>query len=236
MSSLFYIQKWSYWIGDAEAFAAGEGLTAPAGGELNLPEVPAMVRRRMSRLSRMALRVAFDVAAGQQWPSVFASRHGELHRTMELFAQLCQREPLSPMGFAQSVHNTASGLYAIVAANTQPSTLISAGPTTLMMALLEALALSRDLATPVLLVQADEPLPAAYRPFVDEQELDLALALVVSSQPLTCGERWQLSQQPAQPTAELPRSLLWQLAAGLASGRDQFSCQHGGQRWEWQRG
>ncbi len=195
-----------------------------------------MVRRRMSRLSRMALRVAFDVAAGQPLPSVFASRHGELNRTMELFAQLCQREPLSPMGFAQSVHNTASGLYAIVAANTQPSTLVSAGPSTLMMALLEALALSRDLASPVLLVQADERLPAAYHPFVDEQELDLALALLVSSQPLPSGERWQLRQQPVQPTAELPRSLLWQLAAGLASGRDQFVCQHGGQRWEWQRG
>ena len=184
----------------------------------------------------MALRVAFDVATGQPLPSVFASRHGELNRTMELFAQLCQREPLSPAGFSQSVHNTASGLYAIVAANTQPSTLISAGPTTLMMALLEALALSRDLASPVLLVQADERLPAAYQPFVDEQELDLALALVVSSQPLAAGERWQLSQQPGQADAPLPRSLLWQLAAGLASGGDQFSCQHGGQRWQWQRG
>lgn len=234
MSSTFYIQKSSYWISDSEAL--GAVMPSAIAAELQLPEVPVMVRRRMSRLSRMALRVAFDVAAGQQLPSVFASRHGELHRTMELFAQLCQREPLSPMGFAQSVHNTASGLYAIVAANTQPCTLISAGPTTLMMALLEALALSRDLASPVLLVQADEQLPAAYQPFVDEQELDLALALVVSSQPLDAGERWQLQQQPAQPTAELPRSLLWQLAAGLASGRDQFSCQHSGQRWEWQRG
>lgn len=234
MDTRIFLQRWSYWNSNPPALTPGLDATADAAPQL--PEVPPMMRRRMSHLSRMALRVAFDAAAGQQLPSVFASRHGELNRTMDLFNQLCQREPLSPAGFSQSVHNTASGLYAIAAANTLPSTLISAGPTTLMMALLEALAVSRDLASPVLLVQADEQLPTAYQPFVDEQELDLALALVVSNQPLTCGERWQLSQQPAQPTTELPRSLLWQLAVGLASGRDQFSCQHGGQCWEWRRG
>lgn len=236
MVSRFHIQKWSYWMSDGSAFANGKGVVAPTVAELALPEVPAMQRRRLSRLSRMALRAAFDAAGDRQLPSVFCSRHGELHRTMELFDQLCKQEPLSPMGFAQSVHNTSSGLYAIITANTQPSTLITAGPATLMMGFIEAAAYSQASGSPVLLVHADEPLPNHYRPFADEVEQELALAFVIDHACDPSQPHWQLQHsplpQPAAPTA----ALATQLTANLLADNHHFTCRHGTIGWEWRYG
>ncbi len=103
-----------------------------------LPQVAAMQRRRFSRLSKMMLEAAFQAEAPSQCRSVFASRHGELNRTIELLQDIIARQPLSPMGFSQSVHNTASGLFGIVTGNTGASTSVAAGTDTLSQAMLEA--------------------------------------------------------------------------------------------------
>jgi len=125
--------------------------------------VPAMQRRRLSRLSKMSLSTLYKcVADKHDYRSVFASPHGEIHRTVELLQELAKNEPLSPMGFSLSVHNTAAGIYSITSGNKAPSTSVASGRDTLEQALVEAVAQSFQCGEPVALVYADEPLPSQY--------------------------------------------------------------------------
>jgi hypothetical protein len=46
-------------------------------------------------------------------PLVFASRHGDVARSMDLLGALVSDQPLSPTGFGLSVHNAIAALYSI---------------------------------------------------------------------------------------------------------------------------
>lgn len=177
-----------------QAWAAGTRAIANAPDSPPVDFIPAMQRRRLSRLSRLSLAAAFSCAGNNHnLPTVFASRHGEIHRTLGLLSDLAQDEPLSPMAFSLSVHNTASGLYSIATGNTAPSTAIAAGLDTLPMAIIEALGqLQRH--DEVMVVYAEEPLPHEYSQFADYDNsalLGLALRL---GKPGT-GRDWQLEQK-----------------------------------------
>ncbi|MGL5046290.1 MAG: beta-ketoacyl synthase chain length factor [Shewanella sp.] len=140
-----------------------------------LTHIPAMQRRRFSRLTKMMLEVSFQCAMPTHCRSIFASRHGELHRTIGLLEDLIATQPLSPLSFSQSVHNTASGIFGIVAANTAPSTSVAAGIETLSQAMVEAFAQLHQSPEPLLLVFGDDPVPLVYDEFTQEYELPLAL-------------------------------------------------------------
>ncbi|MCU8069017.1 MAG: beta-ketoacyl synthase chain length factor [Shewanella oncorhynchi] len=146
--------------------------TAPA-----LKHIPAMQRRRFSRLTKMMLEVSFQCEMPANCRSIFASRHGELQRTIGLLEDIIAKQPLSPLGFSQSVHNTASGIFGIVAANTAPSTSVAAGTETLSQAMVEAFAQLHQSPEPLLLVFGDDPVPPVYDEFTQEFELPLALGL-----------------------------------------------------------
>ncbi|MBI2380633.1 MAG: beta-ketoacyl synthase chain length factor [Gammaproteobacteria bacterium] len=168
-------EDWAVW---ASGGKTSEGETKP-----DLPFVDAMTRRRLSPLSRMSLWAAHQALGGRTGiASVFASRHGELPRSAELLAQLAAGEPLSPMGFSLSVHNTASGLHSIVARDTAPSTAIAGGADSLTAGLLEALGrLAENPAAPVLLVYGDDRMPEVYGEFDSAKLMPHALALLLSS-------------------------------------------------------
>src|SRR6185436_1154869 len=81
----FTIRSWSAWApgledpDDWRRFAR-EPILRSLDGAPAVKFVPAMQRRRLSRLSRIALQVAFDACPPElrsQVPTVFASRHGE---------------------------------------------------------------------------------------------------------------------------------------------------------------
>lgn len=130
--------------------------------------LPALRRRRMSRLSRLCLRLAHQVSPAFQGYCVFGSQHGELVTTQALLEQICQDELPSPAGFSASVHNTAAGLHSINSANEQPYTSVAAGQDTLPMCFHEVWSiLASRLADHVLLVFADDAVPAVYRPFTE---------------------------------------------------------------------
>ena len=175
---------WAAWapgVSTAEewqAWAAGTRMIVDAPDSPPVDFIPAMQRRRLSRLSRLSLAAAYSCANGNHnLPTVFASRHGEIHRTLGLLNDVVQNEPLSPMAFSLSVHNTASGLYSIATGNTAPSTAIAAGLDTLPMAITEAIGqLQRH--DEVMVVYAEEPLPAEYNQFAsDDNSALLGLAL-----------------------------------------------------------
>ncbi|CAB3765471.1 beta-ketoacyl synthase chain length factor [Paraburkholderia humisilvae] len=151
------VARWSTWPVAASA-APDMGFIEP------------IVRRRLSSLSRIALKVAHDCAAGRDSVRVlFASRHGELRRTTEILRSISAGEPVSPTSFSLSVLNAMSGVFGIARGDRSVAGALSAGAETLGYALLEAYAqYATQPSEPVLLVYADEPADPAYGAIEDE--------------------------------------------------------------------
>lgn len=194
--------------------------------------VPPLLRRRLSPLSRAAMAVAADCLgnSGHECRTIFASPHGEVGRTVELLQQLAAGEPLSPNAFSLSVHNTASGLYAMATGNRAASTAIAAGRDTLPLAFIEAAGrLARD-PQPLLLVFADEPLPDFYQRWQPQPARSFALALLLA--PATAAAstlQLRRDDTPAHSATTDPLALLPLL---LGDTRD---IAQGGERsgWRW---
>ncbi|MBH9551610.1 beta-ketoacyl synthase chain length factor [Inhella gelatinilytica] len=148
-----------------------------------LSEVPPMVRRRIDPLGRAALQVAYGAQAGEapetlaSTPVVFASRWGELDRSLALLQCLAQSQPLSPTAFSHAVHNAIPALYSIQRAITAPVSAVSAGRFSLEAAWIEAVTLIAEGAPRVLVVAAEAPLPSPYAPSVWEPLRGLGLLL-----------------------------------------------------------
>jgi hypothetical protein len=136
------------------------GAIAPA----DLGFIDANVRRRLSSLSKMALKVAHDCAADvPRARVVFGSRHGELRRTTGILDAMNAHEPVSPTAFSLSVLNAMTGIFGIARGDRSAASAVSSGEETLGYALLEGYAqYAADPASPVLVVYADEPVGEQY--------------------------------------------------------------------------
>ena len=162
--------------------------------------LPAMQRRRLSRLARMAFSVAWPLAEGQgQLPLVFVSRHGETPRTFEILGDLANNQPLSPTQFSLSVHNAVIGLWSILRGDTSEMTALAAAGDGLEHGVMEAATLLAEGAPAVLLVVTEEQPPIPYAPWIDDVPFPYALGLL-----LTPGDEWQL-ELTADRSKEQPR-------------------------------
>ena len=167
--------------------------------------IPAMMRRRRSPLSKLAVQTAIHLLQEESIDYlVFSSRHGELHRSAELIRNILAGEEASPMNFSQSVHNTAAGLSTIATKQAIPVTSIAAGDNTFHSALIEAwIYLKQNPNAKVLLVDFDEPLPDDYSEYENKQFKGYALGLVLSA-----GHTWQVAQCKKTDTINpLPQAL-----------------------------
>ena len=164
------IVRWAAW---APGLEDRDGWRAWAEGDLAIggPVAPdvrfvdRLLRRRLGPLSRMAFRVATDCLDGaEERPlSVFCSRYGEFSRAFEILGDLARDEPVSPMSFSLSVHNTASSQFSILREDRSHSTALAAGEASLEAGFLECWTLLADDAAPsALLVYGDQVLPEAY--------------------------------------------------------------------------
>lgn len=207
--------SWRSWPGHALPDDDG---TAPG-----VRFIDALLRRRLGRLSRMALHVANQAAAEyESLPTIFASRHGELSRTVAMLHALAADEAPSPTAFSLSVHNSAAGIFSIARGDPAPSTALAAGEETLLWALLEAtIRLAADPQSPILLVYADEPLPGEYPAFSTDSEPAHALALLL--QP---GEDIHLEWNENRGHPPSPEPLSLALLAHLV-GRHESLTWHG---------
>ncbi|MDV5086278.1 beta-ketoacyl synthase chain length factor [Vibrio diabolicus] len=154
----------------------------PEDGKINVADIPAMMRRRMSPLSKLAVQTAIELLNQHQVDYlVFSSRHGELHRSVALVKDIINGEEASPMAFSQSVHNTAAGLATIATKQPIPLTSIAAAENTFQSAILEAwLFLSDNPDKKVLLVDFDEPMPDSYLEYENQQYQGFGLGLILS--------------------------------------------------------
>ncbi|MEZ9821492.1 beta-ketoacyl synthase chain length factor [Shewanella sp. 10N.286.45.A1] len=183
----FSILSWGAWSpqyqhkADWQAWpAAISDIGAITTATPKLPQVPAMQRRRLSKLTKIILDSVFQCEPPAQCRSIFASQHGEINRTINLLNDIVDQSPLSPTAFSQSVHNTASGIYSILSQNQNASTSIAAGSKTLHQAFIEAYALLVDAPEPLLLSYADDTVPDIYQQFASEPEWPIAAAFVVA--------------------------------------------------------
>ncbi len=202
-----------------------------------------MQRRRIERLGRMAIQAACWCEqpddAGQV-PLVFASRHGDVARSMELLDTLRQDTPMSPTAFGLSVHNAVAALYSIARGQRGNYLALAGGRGTVEAACVEAFGLLADGAPEVRVIAYESPLPAVYAGFADEPDPFFAWCWRLARADVP-GTRLSLgwgggasdSGTPDSPAGVLPHSL--EALRFLLSGESRLQLQADGQQWTWQR-
>lgn len=232
----FNIDTWRAWapgLDSTDDWQAWQQAPAHVADDSQQPDVsflPALQRRRLSRLARMAFHVAWPLAdAHGPLPMVFASRHGETPRTLAILGDLARDEPLSPTQFSLSVHNAIIGLWSIQRGDTSEMTALAAEGDGLEQALLEASTLLGEGAPAVLLVIAEELPPELYAPYIDDVPFSYAVALL-----LTPGSDWQLElSQGSGPRAAWPHAL--ELVRALCGNADSLQHHWNSRQWNWSR-
>ncbi|MES2626104.1 MAG: beta-ketoacyl synthase chain length factor [Pseudomonadota bacterium] len=239
MSLKFSLDAWSAWAPDKtrasdwQAWALGQSFqTEP--GPPDISSVPAMQRRRMSSLSKMAIATAATAAASSSVKPccIFASRHGELGRTVKIMESIVKQEDVSPTDFSLSVFNTALGLYSIVSENKAPSTMVVGGEDTFGSALIESMTyLRRFPEVPVLLVYFDEPLPAPLNIMEDPPGPVFSLALLLSAGTPNVDVNFAFNDGKVSEDRNMGLEFLKFYLSGMAEGHVTTERT----RWHWSR-
>ena len=146
-----------------------------------IEHIPAMQRRRLSRLAKLALNSAMQTLATQHADYiVWVSQYGDEAKTLNILADVLSEQTPSPTQFSTSVHNAISGLYSILCQDATPATSLAGSWND---GLIEAYAWlkTRPEARQVLLVYYDEALPDIY---VEHQPFAaFAMAAMISLAP-----------------------------------------------------
>lgn len=204
--------------------------STPAETSPNLGYIDPLLRRRLSPLARAALHAANICAEGYpSLPVVYASRHGELGRTIEMLGNLANREDLSPTTFSLSVLNSAAGIFSIARGDHAPATAVSAGMESFGFGLLDACTRAQlNPGLPVLYLYADTAAPAPVGPQAGDPESPLAVAILIGGNSASILE---ITAVPAEGDAS-PGS---QALACLSALEGNPAAWHSGRRqWQWQ--
>ncbi len=143
--------------------------------------IPAMQRRRLSRLAKLALNSAMQTLDTHDVDYiVWVSQYGDEAKTLNILEDVLREQTPSPTQFSTSVHNAISGLYSILCRDATPATSLAGSWND---GLIEAYAWLKTMpeAGQVLLVYYDEALPDIYiehQPFAA-----FAMAAVISLAP-----------------------------------------------------
>ena len=84
------------------------------GENLDLSQIPMMMRRKLSPAGKIALSTILRCFDGEDVRLVYASRYGELERVVKLIKQEHEENEISPAGFSFSVHNSTIGLFSLI--------------------------------------------------------------------------------------------------------------------------
>jgi hypothetical protein len=213
--------------------APGDGGAAAPAASHDARPAPALLapneRRRASDGVLAAIEVAAAALADAAWPegadlaSVFTSSDGDLATTDALCRTLAQNPLLlSPTRFHHSVHNAASGYWAIARRSRAASTALAAGPYSVAAGLLEAASLCAADGAPVLLVASDTPAVGPLASVNASRTLQAAALLLRPD-----GGRWPVVLSVQAGDAPLPEGnpvgAAWRLLDVLA-GHAAASC------------
>ena len=231
------VERWVFWSPESSDPATWLECwqrpdASPSQGNPDAGAIPPMQRRRISRLSKMALATALEVMGGDVADySIFCSQHGEIVRTREILSSISAGTEISPIAFAQSVHNTASGLFTILASSNAPSMSMASGANTFAYGWLEAQAyLASNPDHRVLLVDFDEVIPVEYQQYSNQQDCDHALAIVLRrAKTGGIGMVGAVSADDGK-MPQGPQFLGW-----LQTDEATLSLAADGQGWQWER-
>ena len=243
----FVIQNWAVWSPelktdeDVRAWSRGERDWG-RDGDPDVTFLPASLRRRMTRLSKIGLYAAHHALGGRNPAdvhTVFASRYGENLLTTRLLLEMAQGEEMSPMGFSMSVHNTTSGLFSITEKSQAPSTAVAGFRDSFFNGVIEALGqMEARPEIDVLLVINEEPIHEIYQSFIENLEVPYGLALYLTRGGAgvnvrgTLGAGRHFSQSEKDPS-ELPQAL--KFLKWMLSDAPSVEFDRGARRWTWEK-
>lgn len=236
----FNIAQWHAWapgITDADSWrtwAHAPYVPTDLAQQPDVAFIPAMQRRRLTRLARMSFAAAWPLARdGRHIPMVFGSRHGETPLTFDLLRNLSQHEPLSPTQFGLSVHNAVAGQWSIQRGDTAETCAVAADADTLEHTVIEACGLLHEGAADVIVILAEDTPADPYRSRIDDIPFPHAVALR-----LTPGREWTLSSTPAphDATPAAPRfGHVLPLLRALLQDTPVWTHDCPPRSWTWQR-
>lgn len=128
----FTIDNWSIWDLDENLKTKHTNIHQ---GKANPSDLSAMTKRRMPPLAR-AMYCLQRTVPDAYLPTIYASKHAELSRTIGLIRQFGSE--LSPLNFSMSVHNSIPGLLSVIEKNKQPYSVIDSLSGVIEMAVFEA--------------------------------------------------------------------------------------------------
>lgn len=174
------------WFPEGESFPLQDIKTPNTEVLYDTPDISfisARNRRRLSTMAKAVLYCAERCCAGVDSPQiVFASRHGEESRTMEMLADIVRGEEISPTDFSLSVHNSTAGILSISKENRSPATALAAGDDSFGWGLVEAYMIWKtDPDTKVLYLYCDDHLPEILSGFEEKGECLHAVALLIGA-------------------------------------------------------
>ncbi|WP_347455530.1 beta-ketoacyl synthase chain length factor [Acinetobacter thermotolerans] len=131
-----------------------------------LEKIPAMQRRRLSAIAKIALNSAIQALEGQSVDYIiWVSQYGDEHKTLSILNDVLQDQTPSPTQFSTSVHNAISGLYSILCQDATPATSLAGSWNDALVEAYAWLKTCQNQNVRVLVVYYDEPLPVIYRDF-----------------------------------------------------------------------
>jgi Beta-ketoacyl synthase, N-terminal domain len=196
----------------ASAALRGEAVVAPPAATTTARPAPALMAPNERRRAPDAVLLALEVAAAavaasghdaEQLASVFTSAHGDLAVT-DALCQTLANDPLllSPTRFHHSVHNAASGYWAIATGCQAASTALAAFEHSFAAGLLEAACQCASSQAPVLLVGYDTEATGPLASVNTSRGL-LGVALVLSTTS-SAASLWQLQWSLADGACVAP--------------------------------
>jgi hypothetical protein len=232
---------WKSWASSPVPFAAD--------GVPDAREVPAMLRRRCTPLSRAMLTAGFRCmqrVAAADVRTVFASRYGSINESVPLLKNIAHDERMSPSRFTHTVHNAQSGLFSIAAGNRHASSALSARGESFACGFLEACThLHREPSRSVLLVTGDVPLCEDFHSLIDDPQAIYAVALLLSFDEGEVGVGFDVNgfDQPSEPgiavAAKEADRRGWSDAAEflrwMICGEKRLALPGNGREWIWER-
>jgi len=218
----FHIDAWCLWDLGSNITIQHQNIMR---GCANPVKLSGIIKRRMPPLAK-AMFMAEQQLSGEPMPTIYASKHAELSRTIGLIKQL--GEELSPMNFSMSVNNSLPGLLSVINKNTQPYIVIDSMSGVIEYALLEAYSQMAHYST-VRVVYFEEQTCEIINQSFQLNDQAMVLAMDISK-----GRQWQLDM--IQADVKVPEITDMESYAALLAGERvslEVSCRQ--QKWLWQK-
>ncbi len=237
----FAVEDWWAWAAGRETRKSWQdwaiGRQDAVAGESD-NTLPAALRRRITPIGQRLLQAGAICARSEPEPLyVFASRHGEMTRTLSILTSVTGQNEVSPADFSLAVHNALAGLLSIHSRNTLGHTALASGPDTFAYGFMEALAcLHEEPGRPVLYCYGDAPLPGPYADFSHtDKGLPLVVALLLRSA-LPDEPHLTFSARPSVPATGAETSAAEIFLRFMLDGGNHARAVGERMIWQWTRG